>query len=58
MCRRGFVRNSAAILACTNRIWDASPIEPSVMIEKSASSLWAGWGSGLLDLNHTRSLAC
>jgi hypothetical protein len=34
--------NSAAILVCTNRIWDASPIEPSVMIEKSASSLWAG----------------
>ena len=26
---------------------------PRVMIEKSASSRWAGWGSGLLDLNHT-----
>jgi len=24
------------------------------MIEKSAPSLWAGLGSGLLDLNHTR----
>jgi hypothetical protein len=24
------------------------------MIEKSTSSHWAGWGSGLLDLNHAR----
>jgi hypothetical protein len=28
--------------------------EPSVMIEKSAASLWARLGRGLLDLNHTR----
>jgi hypothetical protein len=23
------------------------------MIEKSAASLWVGWGSGLFDLKHT-----
>jgi hypothetical protein len=29
---------------------------PGVMIEKSAPSLWAGFKSGLLDLNHTSTM--
>ena len=33
---------------------DRAPTGPGVMIEKSATSLWAGPGGGFLELNHTR----
>ncbi len=41
---------------CGLRSPSAGPMRrpPSVMIEKSASSRWARFGSGFLDLNHTR----
>ena len=59
----GFYRRAAQPRHCATGLdgckrgpghYSPRKVDASVMIEKSASSLWAGWGSGLLDLNHTR----